>query len=96
MHLHNEKSLKQVIEELMQSKPLRAPYQQIQLQSEWEGIMGKTISKYTEKIILKNNTLTIYTINSSLRNELQYLKDDIIQKVNQAIKGINIQKVIIK
>jgi predicted nucleic acid-binding Zn ribbon protein len=51
--------------------------------------MGKTIAKYTEKIQIVNSTLFITTSVAPLKNELLYQKNQIRQRVNEAL-GENI------
>jgi len=62
----------------------------------WEEIMGKTIAKYTEKIQIINNTLYISTTVAPLKNELLYQKDQIIQRVNEALGEQLVKEVVIK
>jgi len=56
----NEESLKEVIEQLLETYKLRDKLNQVKLQRSWDEIMGEMISKRTEKLILKDHTLYIY------------------------------------
>lgn len=61
----------------------------MQIEEIWEELMGKTIAKYTEKIQIVNHTLFITTSVAPLKNELHYQKNQIRQRVNEAL-GENI------
>ena len=45
----NEESLKEVIEQLLDTYKLRDRINQVKLQQSWDEIMGEMISKRTEK-----------------------------------------------
>ncbi len=58
--------------------------------------MGKTIAKYTTKIEIINNTLFVYTPVGPLKNELQYQKSQIIERINEALQEKLITEVVIR
>jgi hypothetical protein len=58
--------------------------------------MGKTIAKYTDSIQIINKTLFINTTVAPLKNELQFQKATIIQRVNEALGEKVITDVVIK
>ena len=58
--------------------------------------MGKTISKYTDKIQIINQKLFIHTSVGPLKNELMYQKQQIIDRVNEAFGEKVVTEVIIK
>lgn len=67
----------------------------VQIEEIWEKLMGKTISKYTENIKIFNKKLYIQTSVGPLKNELQYQKPQIIERVNEAFGETVINEVII-
>ncbi|MEI8075589.1 MAG: DUF721 domain-containing protein [Bacteroidota bacterium] len=67
----------------------------VQIEEIWEKLMGKTISKYTDKIKIFNKKLYIQTAVGPLKNELQYQKPQIIARVNEAFGETVITEVII-
>ena len=56
----------------------------VQIEEIWEKMMGKTISKYTDKIQIIQNKLFIQTHVGPLKNELLYQKPQIIARINEA------------
>lgn len=67
----------------------------VQIEEIWEKLMGKTIAKYTDKIKIFNKKLYIQTAVGPLKNELQYQKPQIIERVNEAFGEVVINEVII-
>lgn len=68
----------------------------MQIEDVWEELMGKTIAKYTDSIQIINKTLFINTTVAPLKNELQFQKATIIQRVNEALGEKVITEVVIK
>lgn len=90
--LHIGDALKQFINKSHLKNGLRS----VQIEEVWQEIMGKTIARYTDKIELIHNTLYVYTSVASLKQELVYQKQKIIERVNEAMKEKVISDVIIK
>ena len=59
-----------------------------ELENNWEDIVGKKIKKATKIIKIENKTLFIKCKNPTWKNELQYQKKEILNKLNQATKQI--------
>ena len=62
----------------------------------WENIIGKTISKYTDKIEIINQTLFISTNVGALKNELHFQRELIIQRINEEFGEKVISNIVIK
>ena len=69
--------------------------QAMQITDIWEKLMGKTIAKYTDSIKIYGNKLYISTKVAPLKQELLFQKDNIILRVNEALKDNVIKEVII-
>ena len=89
---HIGEALKDVISKSRLKNGLRAAA----IDEIWEDVMGKTISKYTEKLEIVNHTLFITTHVAALKNELHFQKDLIIQRVNEKFGEKVIGNIIIK
>jgi len=68
----------------------------VQIEEVWERLMGKTIARYTDKIEIVRNTLFIHTNVGSLKNELVFQRQQIIERVNEALGEKLITEVVIK
>ncbi len=84
------------IQQFLQGSRLKGDIQALQIEEIWENLMGKTISKYTDKIHIINGTLFITTNVAPLKNELLYQKEKIKQRVNEALGSNDIKEVVIQ
>jgi hypothetical protein len=89
---HIGDALKEVINKSRLKNGLRAAA----IEEVWESVMGKTISKYTEKLEIINHTLFITTHVGALKNELHFQKDLIIKRINEAFGEKVISTIVIK
>lgn len=69
---------------------------EVRIQENWEQMMGKTISRYTEGIQLIDGKLMITTTVAPLKQELNYSKDKIIKLVNEMLGERIVREVIIR
>lgn len=79
------------IKVFLKKSRLKSGMQALQIHDVWENIMGKTIARYTDKLLIINGTLIIKTNVGPLKQELLYQKDKIIARVNEAL-GENVIK----
>lgn len=91
-----EISIGDAIKAFLKKSRLRTGIQALQIEQVWETLMGKTIAKYTDKIQIINHTLFIHTNVGPLKQELMYQKEQIIERVNEALGEKIIKEVVIK
>ena len=92
----NEESLKEVIDQLIDTYRLRDKLNQVKLIRSWDKIMGEGISKRTEKIQFRNDTHFIYLNSAPLKEELNYGREKIVKLMNEELGGDYIKEVIIR
>jgi len=88
------KSIKDILNVITKTKSLEKGLNNVKAIKFWKKSMGHNISQYTKKVILKENTLYIYINSATLKEELSYEKEKIIQNLNEAIGENIIQKII--
>jgi len=59
-----------------------------EIENNWENIVGKKINKATKIIKIENKTIFIKCKNPTWKNELQYQKKEILNKLNQVTSQI--------
>ena len=91
-----EYSIGDALKGFLHKSKLRNGIRAVQIEEIWEKLMGKTIAKYTDKIEIVNQTLFIRTNVGPLKNELQFQKPQIIQRVNEAFGENIITQVVIQ
>lgn len=90
-----EYSIGEALKQFLNNSRLKGYVQAIQIEDVWEQIMGKTIAKYTEKIAIQGDKLFITTFVAPLKQELNYQKEIIIQRVNEALGEKVVKEVVI-
>lgn len=86
-------SIKDALHDMLQENKLQHGIDEIDVQKAWKAVMGKGVSSYTIQVELKNKTLLIKLTSSTLREELSYGKEKIIQMMNENLKKTVINKV---
>ena len=84
------------IEQFLKGSRIKGDIQSLQITDVWEQMMGKTISKYTDRIHIINGTLFITTNVAPLKQELLYQKEKIKLRVNEALGSGTIKEVVIQ
>jgi len=88
--------IKEVLSEFLRQNKLDVKLKERRLVESWEEIVGKTISRSTRNIYIKDKKLFIYLSSSVVRNELFMLKDEILKKLNEKAGEEIIQEIIFK
>ena len=86
----------EAVKQFVNKSRLKDGLRVVQIEIVWEEIMGKTIAKYTDKIQVINNKLFITTTVAPLKNELLYQKNQIINRINEAMGEKVITDVVIQ
>jgi hypothetical protein len=84
------------LKEFMDKSRMKPRLTEVRIQENWEQMMGKTISRYTEGIQLIDGKLMITTTVAPLKQELNYSKDKIIKLVNEMLGERIVREVIIR
>lgn len=91
-----EFSLGDAIQQFLNKSRLKGDIQALQIEDVWEQVMGKTVSRYTDKLQLFGGKLIITTQVAPLKQELAYQKEKIIQRVNEALGQKVVTEVVIQ
>lgn len=88
---NNEDSLGGAIEKLLKAYGLEEGYYAAAVVTHWENLMGPAVARRTQSIKIQNGVLIVKIESASLRQELSYGKDKIVQQINQKL-GVRIIK----
>lgn len=88
-------SLGEALKQFLNKSRLKNNIQSLQISEHWSTLMGPTISKYTDRIEIKNGTLFIYTNVAPLKNELVFQKELIISRMNESLGESVVKDVVI-
>ncbi|MFT4969888.1 MAG: putative nucleic acid-binding Zn ribbon protein [Chitinophagales bacterium] len=89
------KSIGDLLGDFSQQKKLKKPILEARVVSLWKPLMGELIHKYTEKVFVKNRVLFVKVQQGALKNELMYLQEQIIEKINKEVGEDAIVKLVI-
>jgi len=78
---------------MLSENKLQHGIDQVDVQKAWKNVMGKGVSSYTIQVELKNKTLLVKLSSSTLREELSYGKEKIVQMMNENLKKTVIKRV---
>lgn len=81
----NESSLKEAIEKMLETYKLKGRLNEVAIARIWEETMGNAIAKRTHRLYVQDKTLRIYLTSASLKNELEYKKDQIKDLINNEL-----------
>jgi urate oxidase len=91
----NFQSLGDALNQFTGQKRMKNSIHEIRIVTFWVDLMGDLVNKYTEKIYLNKTTLFIKVGPDSLKNELHYSKETIIQKINEHFKNEIVTKIVL-
>lgn len=83
MSENDEKPLKQLVDKMLRSYGLGDRLDEMSLVKSWEEIVGKMIAKHTKEIYFNKGVLYVELDSSTLRQELSYVKSDLVQRLNE-------------
>ena len=90
------KQLKQILGEYLKGTDFKEINNTISIQTSWEKIVGKLISKNTEIESFKNGTIKIKVSNPIWRNEISLQKQGLFVKLKKTEPDLNIKEIILK
>ena len=81
----NEQTLKEAITELLKSYKLENGVNNSRLIKSWDQVTGDMISKHTERIFIKKNTLYVKLDSPALKHELSFARNKLIKLLNKSV-----------
>ena len=89
-------SIGKVLDEIVQSKALKTGITNARINELWYELMGSQMTHYTDKILLKGNTLFVSLNNAALREELSYGKEKIRKMMNEQLGSEVLKKIVLR
>ena len=80
------KHIAKLLKESLKKAGLYQGVKSIKILEQWPKVVGEKIANKTEANYINNGTLFVEVSNSTWRQELQFQKKDIIEKLNKEIK----------
>ena len=93
---NDEKPLKQLIDKMLRSYGLGDKLDEMSPVKSWEELVGKMIANHTKDIYFNKGVLYVQLDSSTLRQELSYVKSDLIQKLNDKAGKVMVKDIHLK
>lgn len=92
----DDQPLKKAIDQLLRAYGYQEQLDQIELVKVYKEQVGKVFVNHTKRIALKNGVLYIEMDSASLKQELSYVKEGLIQRLNQKMGKEMIVKIVVR
>jgi len=92
----SDSPLKKTINQLLRAYGYQDQLDEIELYKVYEEQVGKMFVNHTKNIALKNKVLYIQLDSASLKQELSYVKEGLIERLNRKMGKTMVEKIIIK
>jgi len=92
----NEQTLGEVIEQLMDSYRIKHRFYEQKLIAKYPELVGPMISRYTERLQIRNRVLFLKIASPLVRNELSYARSSLTESLNKAVGKDVIDKIVLK
>ncbi|PCJ23820.1 MAG: hypothetical protein COA97_10890 [Flavobacteriales bacterium] len=91
-----EKPLKKTIDKLLRAYGYQDQLDEIELIKIYQELVGKLFKNHTQKIWFKSKILYIKLDSASLKQELSYVKEGLVEKINRELGRKVVDKIVIK
>ncbi len=93
--MSEDKPLKKTIDQLLRAYGYQDQLDEIELIKIYKNQVGKIFANHTKTISFKNKTLFIKLDSASLKQELNYIEEAMVQKLNQEMGRNILEKIVI-
>jgi predicted nucleic acid-binding Zn ribbon protein len=91
----NEYTLKEALEDFLNIYRMNGKINETRIIQAWEKVCGPMISRHTENLYIKNQTLFVKVDTAALKNELSFAKTKLLQALNAAVKEEVIKEIVL-
>ena len=89
-------SIRKVLDEILNSEALKTGITNTRIKDLWFELMGSQMTNYTDKVLLKGNTIIVSLNNAALREELTYGKEKIRKMMNEELGNEVLKKIVLR
>lgn len=73
----------QIIDKMLTDTGLRPSLERRSVEALWPAVVGRHIASYTRRVALEGRVMHIYIDSAPLKEELGYLRDTLVTKLNK-------------
>jgi predicted nucleic acid-binding Zn ribbon protein len=82
MKISNDRPLKEVLQELIETYHLEGKLNEVKAVHSWENVVGEMIARHTKDLYIRSGKLFVKIDSPALKHELTYSSSVIIEKLN--------------
>jgi predicted nucleic acid-binding Zn ribbon protein len=82
MKTSNDRSLGEVLKELIETYRLEGKLNELKVIHSWEKVVGEMIARHTKDLYIRNGKLFVKIDSPALKNELTYSSSTIVENLN--------------
>jgi len=91
----NDKTLKEAINQYLETFKLRRKFDETALISAWPELMGTAIANRTKQLYIRDKRLFVRVESAVIKNELQLLKSQIVGRLNEYVGRVVIEDLVV-
>ena len=88
-------TLGDAINEFLERNNLQSKINEVKLAETWESLVGKVIKSHTSEIYIKEKTLYVKVDSSVVRQEINFMRRRLAEKINKAFNSEMIEQIIV-
>ena len=92
----SETPLKKTIDQLLRAYGYQDQLDELEIIKLYEDLVGKMFANHTQKIGFKNKILYVKLDSASLKQELSYVKEGLVEKLNKQLGRRIVEKIVVK
>lgn len=89
-------NISEIISSLLKDQGLEEKLYENRLMNSWETLLGKTISKYTRSMYIKDKVLFVYLTSPVVKNEVMMIRDELVKRLNEKAGKNVIDKIVLR
>jgi predicted nucleic acid-binding Zn ribbon protein len=88
-------TLGEAIDQFLKNHRFESKINEVKLYETWETLVGKAIKSHTKEIYIREKTLYVKVDSSVVRQEINFMKRRLAEKINKAFNSELIDQVVV-
>ena len=85
MERRKSEMITDVLHRFMRESGLESPLNEFRILGAWHKVVGEQISKYTQELFIRNQTLFVRLTSPALKSNLMMRRQELVQQLNEDV-----------
>ena len=85
MERRKSEMITDVLHRFMRESGLESPLNEFRILGAWHKVVGEQISKYTQELFIRNQTLFVRLSSPALKSNLMMRRQELVQQLNEEV-----------